>query len=508
MEKPDMDAASFATLARCLDGVTLARDMGRSLDAILEHLLTALAEIPGTGCLAVVLDDDGGRPCIRASRGDPDVGLILTGALDRQTDAARPRVLRRGAAPVLAQDDGSLEVARQDAAMLAAAVPVGNAVAGFFFADTLLGPESSVSEDLRLTALVARLIGRVVAVAGQAVAAEAEMTRELAFLRSKVSLRYQHVFSVGSSPALTALRGETDRAALSDDPVALVGETGTGRGVLARLIHELSKRAVHPLLVAPDPLDRNLAPHLFGSSAATGTFAGPGLLEEADGGSLILSDAHLLPPDIVARLVQFQKSGTFVRQGSNRERRADTRLLFKFPPQGPGQELAGARRMRIVAMPSLRQRREDIPALLEYFLALGEHRAGRRLGLTPKALKALETYDWPGNIREMEDLVARLALAAVEERIDIADIPPEILAEGERVPALPEDAAELRDMERQQVISALERHGWVQSRAARELGLTLRQIGYRIRKYGLNRDETEPETGEEQAPDARGPMQS
>jgi Nif-specific regulatory protein len=483
-----MDAPSYAALARCLACVTLAHDQSRSLDTVLEALLAALAATPGCGRMAVVLDDDGGRPCIWASRGDPDVGLILTGALDRQNGDVRPRLLRRGTAPVMARDDGGVDTARQDAAMLAVPVVVGESVAGFFFADTLLGPASDLSGDLRLAALVARLIGRVATVAGQGQAAGLELSRELAFLRSKVSLRYQHVFSAGPSDALTALRSETDRAALSGDPVALVGETGTGRGVLARLIHELSPRAVRPLLVATEPQARDLAARLFGSSGGTATYPGPGLLEEADGGSVLFVDAHLLPPDIVGRLAHFLKTGTFSRQGSNRQRQADTRLFFKFPPQGPGPEIAAARHLVTVAVPCLRQRREDIPTLLEYFLALGEHRAGRSLGLTPKALKALETYDWPGNIRELEGVVTRLALACVGERIDITDIPPEILAEGERPQVLPEDAAEQRDMERQQVVSALERHGWVQSRAARELGLTLRQIGYRIRKYGLSRD--------------------
>lgn len=487
-----MDVESFAALQRCLGCLTLPPDLGRSLDAVLESLLSALAARPGCGRLAVVLDDDGGRPCLRAGRGDPDMGLILTGALDRQGANVRPRVLRRGAGPVLARDDGSVDVSRQEAAMLAAPVTVGETVAGFFFAETLLGRQADVGEDLRLTALVAQLIGRVATMAGQALSAGQETTRELAFLRSKVSLRYRHVFSAGQSQALTVLRGETDRAALSDDPVVLVGETGTGRGVLARLIHELSRRAVRPLLVA-DPQARDLAARLFGASGGAGTFPGPGLLEEADGGSLLLLDAHRLPPDIVGRLAQYLKTGCFTRQGGNRQRRADTRLFFKFPPQGPGPELVGAGRLLTLAVPSLRQRREDIPALLEYFLALGEDRAGRRLGLTPKALKALEAYDWPGNIGELEDVATRLVLAGTGDRIDIADIPPEILAEGERPPVLPEDAAELRDMERQQVISALERHGWVQSRAARELGLTLRQIGYRIRKYGLTREGDLPE---------------
>jgi len=485
-----MDAASYRTLCRCLDRLTLAGDVADGLDALLESLLDALAAQPEPTRLAVVLTDDGGRPSIRAGRGDPDMGLILDGALSRGGDPLLPRVLRRGAAPVWADADGTVAASRQETAMLAAPVVADGAVVGCFFADTLLGRDAPLAEDVRLTALVAGIVGRMVAVAGRGLRARQEMSRELAYLRSKVSLRYRHVFSTGTSQLLDALRSETDRVALLDGPVVLEGETGTGRTVLARLIHELSPRAVKPFLLAPEAKTEDLAEGLFGGR-------GPGLLEAADGGSLLFPDAHLLPPAIVVRLVRLLQHGVFVRQDSSRERQVDVRLFFKAPPQGVGPELAAAARVEVVRLPSLRQRREDIPALLEYFLGVGEQRAGRRLGLTAKALKALEVYDWPGNIREMEALVARLSLTATEDRIDIADIPPEILAEGERPPVLPEDAAELRDMERQQVVSALERHGWVQSRAARELGLTLRQIGYRIRKYGLTREDADaPETKE------------
>jgi len=490
-----MDAVSYSVLSRCLDCLTLARDLAGGLDAVVECLLAAVAELPGPRQLAVVLGDEDGRPCIRASRGHPDLGLILSAALSRETAPLGPRVLRQGADPVLAGPDGSVDVDRSEAAMLAAPIVIDGAVVGSFFADALLGPDVPLAEDLRLAGLVAGLIGRAMSVAAESLSSRSEMVREVAFLRSKVSLRYRHVFSSGASPALEVLRAETERAALVDAPMLLVGEGGSGRGVLARLIHELSPRGTRPFLLVADPVEPGLAARLFGATANGNTLGGPGLLEEADGGSVLIADAHLLAPDIVSRLVQYLRTGTFTRQGTDRERRADTRLFFKTPPQGPSPELAAVRGLRRLVVPSLRERREDIPALLEFFLGVGEQRAGRRLGLTHKALKALEAYDWPGNIREMETVAARLALAATGERIDIADIPPEILAEGERPSVLPEDAAELRDMERQQVVSALERHGWVQSRAARELGLTLRQIGYRIRKYGLARDgeDVEPE---------------
>lgn len=490
-----MDALSYRALSRCLECLTLAEDQAGALDAVLERLLDALTgALPEADRVAVVLTDDGGRPSIRASRGNPDMGLILSGALDRGSDPAVPRILRRGAGPVVADADGTVALSRQEAAMLAAPIAVDGAVVGCFLAATLLGREAPLTEELRLAAVLAGLIGRMVTAVGRFLADRQEMSRELAYLRSKVSLRYQHVFSTGSSPALEGLRSDADRACLCDDPVVLVGEPGSGRSVFARLIHELSPRAVRPFLLVADPQSPDLAQRLFG---AAGTTRGPGLLEEAEGGSLLFADAHLLPPEVLTRLVRFVKTGTFVRQETSRERRADVRLFFKTPPQGLAPELVAAARPLSVRVPALRERPEDIPALLEYFLGVGEQRTGRSLSLTAKALKALEAYDWPGNIREMEALVARLSLTVADERIDIADIPPEILAEGERPGALPEDAAELRDIERQQVINALERHGWVQSRAARELGLTLRQIGYRIRKYGLARDDETSEPADD-----------
>ncbi len=489
-----MDALSFAVLRRCLACIALPQpssllgDAGRDLDAILERILDACRDLPGLTQAAVVMIDDEDQPAIRASLGTPDVGLILAGALDRGGDVERPRVLRRGASPALADADAAVDLPRHDAAMLAAPVAVDGSVVGWFFANALLGPDAPLSEDLRLAACIADSIGRVAAVAGQYVGMRRETAQELAFLRSKVSLRYRHVFSMGPSPALASLRGEADRAALSDDPVALLGEPGCGRNVLARVIHEISPRAVRPFYSA-DAGASDLAERLFGVSRSQAPGSGPGLLEEADGGALLVTEAHRLSPDVAARLARYLKTGTFTRINATRQRQADTRLLFSAGPQGLAPDLTAARRLLPLRVPSLRQRRDDIPELLDHFLSVVEQRSGRRLTFTPKALKALEAYDWPGNIREMETMVARLAVTTVEDRIDIADIPPEILAEGERPPVLPEDAAELRDMERQQVLNALERHGWVQSRAARELGLTLRQIGYRIRKYGLSRDE-------------------
>lgn len=489
-----MDAVNFAVLRRVLGCLELAGDTGRGLDALLERLFDVLSTLPGFGNAAVVLADAEERPVIRAQRGAPDMGLLLTATLDRGEEARRPRVLRRGIGPVVADDAGEVAAGRDETAMLAAPILGGDAVLGWFFADGLLGAEVSLADDLRLAVLVADVIGRMAALAEAQAAEDLEMAREVAFLRSKVSLRYRHVFSDGASPALSALRGEADRAALSDAPLLLLGEPGSGRGTLARIIHELSSRAMRPFCTIDLSAEAEPIQRLFGTSRSLAAGGRPGGLEEADGGALLLEEAHRLPPEVCERLAQFLRTGTFVRAGGSRERRSAVRLMFKAPPQGVSPELTAAVPLTTIEVPSLRERREDIAALLDHLLSMEATRGGRRLTLTSKALRALENYDWPGNIREMEGMVTRLAVTAPENRIDIADIPSEILAEGERPPVLPEDAAELRDMERQQVLNALERHGWVQSRAARELGLTLRQIGYRIRKYGLAREDEDTES--------------
>ena len=487
-----MDAVSFAVLRRAVDCLALAEDTGRSLDARLAGLLAVLAETPALNHAAVVLLDADERPAIRASLGSPDMGLILSATLERGLDGARARVLRRGATAVAADDNGDVAVSRDEAAMLAAPVVVGGACAGVFFADALLGGAASLADELRAAVLIAGLIGRLADMAGVAVSRGAALTRELTFLRSKVSLRYRHVFSDGQSPVMRQLRAEADRAALSDAPLALVGEDGSGRAVLARLIHELSPRAVHPFAVfaAGEESDPAAAGRrLFGGARGYAGGSGPGLLEEAEGGMVLIEDAHRLHPELIQRLAAYLVTGSYTRLGGGRERRGTARLAFQAPnAQALSPELTTVATLTAIRVPSLRERPEDIPALLDHLFSVEAARGGRRMTLTSKALRALETYDWPGNIREMELMASRLAVTAPEERIDIADIPPEVLAEGERPPVLPEDAAELRDMERQQVLNALERHGWVQSRAARELGLTLRQIGYRIRKYGLARE--------------------
>jgi Nif-specific regulatory protein len=153
-----------------------------------------------------------------------------------------------------------------------------------------------------------------------------------------------------------------------------------------------------------------------------------------------------------------------------------------------------------IVLPPLRQRKEDIPLLFSHFLGKSNERNGKTMKITSELLDFLIRYPWPGNVREMQNLVERMVILAEDDRLTLADLPstvfsqeilkqerPGKVVEKSRSELPPFSRKSLQDIERAEIEAALRRNGWVQVRAARELGLTERQIGYRIKKYGLNR---------------------
>jgi Nif-specific regulatory protein len=152
-----------------------------------------------------------------------------------------------------------------------------------------------------------------------------------------------------------------------------------------------------------------------------------------------------------------------------------------------------------IVLPPLRERKEDIPLLFSHFLGKSNERNGKKTQITAELLDFLINYPWPGNIREMQNLVERMVILVEGDRLTLHDLPPNLFvnhrgspgeAQEERLVgkvSYPVSHKSLHDIERLEIEASLRRNGWVQVRAARELGLTERQIGYRIKKYGLNR---------------------
>ncbi|WP_374713366.1 sigma-54 interaction domain-containing protein [Symbiobacterium terraclitae] len=328
---------------------------------------------------------------------------------------------------------------------------------------------------------------------------------------------------VGEHPAMTAVKERALKAARTDSPVLVYGETGTGKELLVHAIHAASPRRSRPLVAQncaalPEGLLESL---LFGT--ARGSFTGaedrPGLFELADGGTLYLDEINSMQPDLQAKLLRVLQDGRIRRLGDAAERQVDVRVIASTNEEPWAAVSAGRLRRDLyyrinvvtLELPPLRERRSDIPLLTEHFLAQHSARLGaQRRPLSPEVERLFQIHTWPGNVRELEHaLEAALQLAGGPE-ITLIDLPAHLQrAAAEHgltgqapshppdrpgvIPLRPDrvDPAQLRrslaHLERAAVQQALEEADWNLSRAARILGLPRQTLQYRIKVLGLQR---------------------
>ena len=358
-----------------------------------------------------------------------------------------------------------------------------------------------MNEDFRLLSCVAALVGQFVSLNLQVQAREHRLRQENLSLRAELSEQSHDLVIVGKSPAIAAARQLIKKAAPVKTAVLLMGASGTGKTLFARVIHTLSPRAQYPFLkINCASLPENLLEiELFGlekGAAPGGTRAKPGRLEEADGGSVFLDEVEALSLPLQAKLLRFLQEREFERLGSARTRKVDVRVIAATASDLATLVNAGSFREDLsyllsvspIRVPPLRDRREDIPALLDHFLDKVSKEYGRRFYFTKQAQLVLQSYSWSGNVREMENLVERLCIRVEGAEIDHKDLPAYLSPAGAK--AEPEDQAflsRLKEMEKREILAALERNHWIQSQAAMDLGLTLRQVGYRVKQFGLDR---------------------
>jgi len=308
--------------------------------------------------------------------------------------------------------------------------------------------------------------------------------------------------SANAAPMRQAL-GLAAQVAGTPLPVLLEGETGVGKGVLARHIHGLSARAEGPFFALncgalPQTL---LESELFGYEK--GAFSGaaarkPGLLELAAGGTLFLDEINSSSPEAQTRLLQFIQDKRLYRLGGVKPVNVDVRLIFASNRLLKDEVAAGRVRedlyFRIqvfpIAVPPLRQRREDIAALAEFLLARHAREIGRPMaGIAPEALQGLKAYAWPGNVRELENVLQRAIVLARGDRLTLADLPPDIadtrVASG--IPTVagslpwPDDAS-LAQVEAAWIERVLQNCGGNRTRAARILGIDPATLWRKLKK--------------------------
>jgi two-component system NtrC family response regulator len=304
------------------------------------------------------------------------------------------------------------------------------------------------------------------------------------------------------SEKMSALINMAGRVAASRATVLLQGESGTGKELLARLIHHLSPRAARRIIaVNCGALHENLLEsELFGheKGAFTGATARRvGRFEEADGGTLFLDEIGELSPQVQVKLLRFLQEHEFQRLGGNQTLRTDVRVisatnrnLEQMVKEGAFREdLFYRLNVVLMSIPPLRERKEDIPILIDHFLKRYAEENGREIaGLSSEAQDVLLKYDYPGNVRELENIIERAVVIAREAVISVEDLPFRESMEG-AASARKADEGLLRgsieELERNLIVEAMEKAGDHQSRAAELLGISERMLRYKLKKYGL-----------------------
>jgi len=309
----------------------------------------------------------------------------------------------------------------------------------------------------------------------------------------------------GRSLMMQAVRQKVEKVAGTNVPVLIQGESGTGKEILAKLLHHHAPWSDGPLVKVHCPAIPStlMESELFGyeKGAFTGAYGTkPGRVEMAHRGTLFLDEIAELDPGLQAKLLQLLQDGQFCRIGAQVDKRVEVRVVCATNRRLDREIKAGSFRQDLyyrinvvnMQLPPLRERREDIPDLVDYFLvAFGVMFKCPIRPLSDPLMQLLQKYNWPGNIRELENLVKRYAILGTEEAIksDLIGAPsdpfdPEVPANGAiSLKKLTQQA--VLEVERNVILKALQAHHWNRKRTAHALSISYRALLYKIRQAGL-----------------------
>jgi len=315
--------------------------------------------------------------------------------------------------------------------------------------------------------------------------------------QERIPRRFEQI--IGSSPALESVLEQVEQVAPTDSTVLIQGETGTGKELIARAVHNLSARCGRPFIklnCAAIPFDL-LESELFGHErgAFTGAIAQKvGRFELADKGTLFLDEVGDIPPGLQPKLLRVLQEQEFERLGGTRTHQVDVRLVAatnrNLLDMVKRNEFRSDLYYRLnvfpVSLPPLRERREDIPALVEHFVEISGRRMGKQIeNVPPDTMSALTSYEWPGNIRELQNFIERSVILSTGDVLR----PP--LAELKRGPEVQSvGAITLEEAERDHIRKTLEHTRWVvagPNGAAARLGIKRSTLYFCMQKLGIAR---------------------
>jgi Nif-specific regulatory protein len=353
----------------------------------------------------------------------------------------------------------------------------------------------TIDEDIRVLEIIASIIGQYVILWKNY--NESEQERE--HLKLQLKGKYSLPNIIGASDRMQEVFEAVHRVADSKATVILYGESGTGKELIAKAIHYMSPRAKGPFVKfncasIPEGL---LESELFGheKGAFTGAItARKGRFELANSGTILLDEVGDLPVNLQPKILRVLQEREFERVGGERTIKVDVRLIAATSRNLEELVLKGRFREDLfyrlnvvpIFMPALRERKEDIPLLVEFFLKRFNEENNKDVTISPEALRVLMDYTWPGNVREVENTIERLVVMSGKNIVRSSDLPlnlklptPDGILQKESL------KAGIEDIEKSSILDALEKTGWIQAKAARMIGITPRQIGYKMKKYGI-----------------------
>lgn len=416
-------------------------------------------------------------------------------------------------------------------AFIGVPIKVGRETVGVLSVDREMdGEPGNFEADVRFLAMVANLIGQTTRLHDRVAAEREELMQRQHRLQKELQGKYSLDNVIGHSKRMQDVFAEVHQAAPGKSTVLLRGESGTGKEVIARSVHYLSPRKNAPFIkvncaaLSETLLESELFGHEKGSFTGA-TQERKGRFEMAQGGTLFLDEIGEISPMFQTKLLRVLQEREFERVGGNKSIKVDVRLIAATNRNMEADVAKGAFRADLyyrvnvvsIFLPPLRERREDIPPLIEHFLDKFNKDNDRKLSITPEALAVMLKCNWPGNVRELENCVERTATMTRTNAIQDVDLPcqqnkcfSQVLQHYGQVqqvtlpaPVAPAPAAGLPPSagsdfdeadagaeashmtERERLVWAMEQCGWVQAKAARLLNLTPRQIGYALSRYNI-----------------------
>jgi Nif-specific regulatory protein len=403
-------------------------------------------------------------------------------------------------------------------AFIALPIAINNVPVGVLACHRIRSRQRHLNDDLSVLRVLATLAGQLLQLEQLVAEQTGQLEARNAVLAQALNTNTARYGLIGNSPPLLQALSELERVSQTQATVLLLGESGTGKELFARAVHLASGRRDQPFIkvncsAIPDTLFES---ELFGyeRGAFTGaSTARAGWFEQANGGTIFLDEIGELPLAMQSKLLRTLQEGTLVRLGGKRELRVNVRLVAATNRDLAREVDAGRFRQDLyyrlnvipIRLPSLRERVEDIRALVLHFVSRANQAHQRNVYLSTEALQRLEAHAWPGNIRELGNLIERVVLLADHTHITahelerfmpsaalplaseapVAPVVARARAEAEAGSPLVRDYGFANAHSAQALKTALDLYQGNQSRAAQSLGLTLRQFGYRLRKAGL-----------------------